>query len=521
MRATKILLSFLLTCEACFGQITPNQAMQQAAAYQRASDQNLKIITAYFGLSLVGLGALTPSQALSQAGAFQALDDHSLNVITAWGVVNALPTSTNLLTVGPGAQYSTIKAALTNASAGNTIIVYPGTYTENNLLKSGVNYFFYPGTLITYTNTGFDLTSGYGFFDDRATGKTTNKIAGYGDFYYSVGTNLNNTCHGNTNVAGCVLTTTNPATDIYFEARACDGDAWPDCAGVLVNGVSSSPSLFWIAAATNCEVHTVELRNPAVLTSQNSIVDAVNLFYWETGSTYLFASHIGQSFSYGIWANTRVNTVQNLWVSFQLNESYTYITLSGPNNKMWIDCKEIRVTNGIAGGSTAISQFGGRVYVKAEKIGATGPNTGGGVIAMTGAGEQWTTAQKITSSAGNNWVQNAGGTNYLSVQQLEAPGGGIINSAGGITYFNPSVVSNAVAPFAITFPATTVNWTNLTGGTITLFIDNTGVTGTATKLNGTTIYASTVLDVQLTLKPNDYFSETYTLGTPTGKFIFQ
>lgn len=42
-------------------------------------------------------------------------------------------------TVAEGAGYTTIQAAITAASSGNTIFIKPGTYTENLTLKAGVN----------------------------------------------------------------------------------------------------------------------------------------------------------------------------------------------------------------------------------------------------------------------------------------------------------------------------------------------------------------------------------------------
>jgi hypothetical protein len=80
-----------------------------------------------------------------------------------------------------------------------------------------------------------------------------------------------------------------------------------------------------------------------------------------------------------------------------------------------------------------------------------------------------------------------------------------------------SYASNMVAPSSITFPATTVNWTNTFGKNIFVFIDNAGVTGTVIKINGTQI-ASTLMTTgvaTIPLQPNEFFSETYTIGTPT------
>lgn len=81
-----------------------------------------------------------------------------------------------------------------------------------------------------------------------------------------------------------------------------------------------------------------------------------------------------------------------------------------------------------------------------------------------------------------------------------------------------TLTNAAVAPASITFPATTVPWTNTFGINITLFIDNNTVTGTAVSLNGQQIFSGLTSDLPLAMKPGDYFSETYTVGTPTARW---
>ena len=55
--------------------------------------------------------------------------------------------------------FQTILGATGSANIGDTIIVYPGTYTDNdNILKDGVNYYFYPGAIVEPTTaTTFTL----------------------------------------------------------------------------------------------------------------------------------------------------------------------------------------------------------------------------------------------------------------------------------------------------------------------------------------------------------------------------
>jgi hypothetical protein len=73
-------------------------------------------------------------------------------------------------------------------------------------------------------------------------------------------------------------------------------------------------------------------------------------------------------------------------------------------------------------------------------------------------------------------------------------------------------------PVSFTFPNTTVNWTNPLNTAIQVYIDNAGVTGTLIKKNGLQIFSGLVSDVQINLRPGEYFSETYTVGTPVGHY---
>lgn len=88
---------------------------------------------------------------------------------------------------------------------------------------------------------------------------------------------------------------------------------------------------------------------------------------------------------------------------------------------------------------------------------------------------------------------------------------GVMFSAAGWS----ETLSNKLAPAAITFPATTVNWTNTQGFAIELYVNNSGVTGTSFKKNGTQIFTLLTGAITIGLQNGEYFSETYTAGSPT------
>lgn len=79
-----------------------------------------------------------------------------------------------------------------------------------------------------------------------------------------------------------------------------------------------------------------------------------------------------------------------------------------------------------------------------------------------------------------------------------------------------SSYTNFLAVNSFTFPSTTVNWTNPVHVSIEVYIDNTAVTGTIFKKNGTQIFGGLSTDLTIGLRDGEYFSETYTIGTPSG-----
>jgi len=113
-------------------------------------------------------------------------------------------------------------------------------------------------------------------------------------------------------------------------------------------------------------------------------------------------------------------------------------------------------------------------------------------------------------------LTNAGGfvPPALSLPTRAVNLGGLLTATNGIS----TLLSNLVAPTSITAPLTTVNWTNPINADIEVYIDNSGVTGTSIKKNGTQIFSSLIGDVTIGLQPNETINLTYTVGTPSIKW---
>lgn len=135
----------------------------------------------------------------------------------------------------------------------------------------------------------------------------------------------------------------------------------------------------------------------------------------------------------------------------------------------------------------------------------------------SGAGEPIQLGDKFTmysASGGGNMVAAFANGTVSNISYLPLTVNGPSTAVLGFI----SLTNVATASSAISFPATTVKFTNTFGINIMLYIDNTAVTGTAIVKNGQQVFSGLTADVVLPMKPGDYFSETYTVGTPTARW---
>lgn len=340
-----------------------------------------------------------------------------------------------------GKSYKTLTAAKNAAQSGDTIIVYPGTYNENNLLKNGVNWYFHSGALVSYTNTLIASGSGtiYGIFDDRATGAVTCRVDGDGVFLLDFGNGLvdvpttfstgdptlltpNNTGKG-------VVVITNAGTDFTLKCNRLRARCY-------LGG--SQPAVVFVGNCTRCEItaDTIEDTNPTGPDVFLQTVDAddggggtfpvdvycspaVQGVYWEKGETFITARHILSSFYPVYAADLGAVAATNLWVTADLIEHGTggvtgvYVNGIASGISTWrtyITCKELKSPKTAYGVYTS-----GRHYLTAQKI--TSPSGQSAILVSTGATVMsvWVTAQKIV---GNIDGPNGGGSLYVDGLQF-------------------------------------------------------------------------------------------------------
>lgn len=159
---------------------------------------------------------------------------------------------------------------------------------------------------------------------------------------------------------------------------------------------------------------------------------------------------------------------------------------------------------GVYGGNGGIGDYMGFALAGTAKI----LFAGGMMLSARNYSIGWQSSINAGAGADASMTSTAAGSVTITTN-LIVPG--TITATNGVT----SLRSNLVAPSSITFPATTVNWTNTNSFNIQVYIDNSAVTGTAIKKNGGTIFTSITGDATIGLQPNETFSETYTVGTPT------
>ena len=136
--------------------------------------------------------------------------------------------------------FATLSAAKGAATSGDTICVLPGTYAEKNLLKNGVNWYFFPGAIIDHTTNVAGA-----IWDDSAThganAAITCRIMGYGQFKNS--SPFNNPTS--------TIYISNASSDILIECDRVENVSSGSPAVNLVNGKLDLYARTDITAAAN------------------------------------------------------------------------------------------------------------------------------------------------------------------------------------------------------------------------------------------------------------------------------
>lgn len=320
-------------------------------------------------------------------------------------------------------SFTTLTAAKSAATSGDLIEVYPGTYTENDLLKNGVNWDFKPGAVVFWNETA--TSNGRGIFDDRGLGAVQCTVFGSGVFKWSGGTNLD---IPNPDSIGAIVTT-NSATAITIKGQSL---------------TASGFAAYGKVAIYNCRSNYMQFDVVNSLYPDGTGVGASGLqfptdsgIYWELGDCRFNINQLiteGNN-GYAIWGaepgDGSVNHTNDLWYSGQTVKGKYYTDCFSSNYRVWMDVQEWSADFNVPGGSSLAVPFaafgGGKHYLKVSKLNSPHDyaiNIGGKHLSGTNSPQVWITAQKITGARGwysdfSDSTANVASKVYLSAQQFE------------------------------------------------------------------------------------------------------
>lgn len=304
---------------------------------------------------------------------------------------------------------------VSRAVPGQTVVFSPGTYTNNNLLKKGVNYYMLPGARFEYYCSQTNSTAaGYGIFDDRGCGATTNIIDGYGEIIFSPGTNYSFTDDCDPGYMGNAfslggLVVTNPLTLANW--HFAKGGAWGIAGGVgnpivltvknCQNGSVFSVDYLYNAAPFNSTTLTNCAADPGTGYTENTI--SVGISWGGQGNPVFRFHRIETNFYYGInWTVSGVaNDDANAYVQGDFCGSTIYGVGDSYNYRMWFNILEITPIGSPSTVQDAVGFYGqGKYYLTAQKI----QSTANAIVSdLTGSNvDIYVSAQKITSTG--SWL---------------------------------------------------------------------------------------------------------------------
>lgn len=302
--------------------------------------------------------------------------------------------------------FKLLAAAQAAASSGDTIVVYPGSYTITATLgKNGVNWLLYPGVTITQS------TADQSIFGDGGSALTY-KVDGFGDLVLSGDGSSDSTD------SGC-LKVSHASSDISFRCRKMTVSR--------SNGLSNFSN--GIIQANGTMRASVDFIDASGAGSYG--------LWWTNGKGYVEFREItaGSSAAGSIGGSVQATPTGDFFARGESAVGGTYgvnLVSNQTEAKMWVECLLIQSTSG-GGGLTGVSCQGGKLYVTAQKIqnGAGGTDALYAPVTVTG-GQCWVTAQKLTSNIGCG-IGVTGGilrANVLQIEDLGSMGRAITNSGG-------------------------------------------------------------------------------------------
>lgn len=229
-------------------------------------------------------------------------------------------------TTGSFTYYSTLESARDAAVSGDTIIVYPGTYTvtttaTNGIAKSGVNFYFHPGTIVNKS------TSGSIFYDSGFTNPCN--VYGYGTFakttsvgYIYYNTKSNAVFEAKTvtsSISHCFVT---DIGNVRFKVDYATSTAG---AVLFMNQSNSSPD-------NNIRVDMIHWKSTAS--------GAITGGWWYYTNLYVTGNRLESTTSYAVSMYNTLNRI-NINVDLILGVTYGLYTYDGTTSVVNVNCTYI------------------------------------------------------------------------------------------------------------------------------------------------------------------------------------
>lgn len=338
-------------------------------------------------------------------------------------------------------------AAKLSAAVGDTIFVFPGTYSTNNLLKTGVNWHFYPGSRVQWTDTN---GTGIGIWDDRGNGACTSSITGFGEFYVRAASNDT----ANLSLLG-TLVITNAASEVSLYCKRLEGTFHELNLQAVVH-IKNCRRVFLDAD----EVIDPWPRNTFFFDDGGftQLAAPSTGIYWEHGEFHSHARRVWVS-GYALYGNevTAAGAIENWWHTGDYLDNElgagavgtprTSIYMVGKTAlwKYWVRVQDIRTEDQIAW-----THFGsGKGYVTAQKLGTSHSSGIGVQVSNTGTNELWFDIQKIaakgkflqvvTPNVANIWGD------VLHYDPLAAMSGPVFDVQTGVAHLQGGGIATNVA----------------------------------------------------------------------------
>ena len=331
----------------------------------------------------------------------------------------------NTIWVGADSGPNPLQTARDSAISGDTIIVIPGTYYANDLLKDGVNWHFQNGAIVINSLSKLktiaedDSTYYPGLFDDNGDA-ITSTITGDGTFI----TDLADTAWRYTEGDGWFFTFPLPIETAVSILRL--NNSGSNVSFSFANGYyrgftdGQDSFLFQIVNCEKCILNFDTIGTDTNTSHTSSVVpvspgdastpagtlDYAGGVYWVNGDLQVNGRSIRTGYS-AVWAQgiDGTSAATNCWVNVPLLQAHVYAAVYQGGDapltwKLWITAQEIKAESqfGTDHFDDAVRIFGsGKVYISSEKIGAPA----GVGVSIKGTGtttvEAWITAQKISA----------------------------------------------------------------------------------------------------------------------------